>query len=83
VNVTKPKKALLTRRDFHEEYGIPESSQRKQTDLPVYRVGRRIYYRRSDIEAWLETKRQGSPNNLCDLVDEVIRKVRAKKHESD
>jgi hypothetical protein len=51
---------LLTVRDLAVDYAIPESSQRvfrqQKRFIPAYRVGRRLVYRRVDLEAWLSER---------------------------
>lgn len=51
---------LLTVRDVAVDYAIPESSQRvfrqQHRFIPAYRVGRRLVYRRVDLEAWLSAR---------------------------
>lgn len=51
---------LLTVRDLAVDYAIPESSQRvfrqQKRFIPAYRVGRRLVYRRDDLEAWLSAR---------------------------
>jgi hypothetical protein len=54
----------LTPRDVEATYLIPTSSQKKGrangTFVPFYRVGRRVYYLRSSIEAWVAQQEQKS-----------------------
>lgn len=60
--VEKPQ--LLSTRDFAVEYGVPETTQAVWRctnrygfrDL-VIKLGTGIRYRRSDVEAWLESRR--------------------------
>jgi hypothetical protein len=55
-DVNNPKE-FLTVRDLAVDYAIPESSQRifrqRGRFVPAYRVGRRLLYRRLDLELWL------------------------------
>ncbi|NDV08116.1 helix-turn-helix domain-containing protein [Rhodococcus sp. IEGM 248] len=54
---------LLTVRDLADHFAIPESSQRlfrqQGRFIPYYMVGRRIMYRRDDLEAWLSQQLEG------------------------
>ena len=54
------RRELLTVRDLAADYAIPESSQRvfrqQKRFIPAYRVGRRLVYRRVDLEAWLSAR---------------------------
>jgi hypothetical protein len=53
---------VLTPLDVEIEYRIPRSSQKKGrargTFAPYFRVGRRVYYRRSVFEAWIADQEQ-------------------------
>jgi hypothetical protein len=63
----------LTPRDVEAIYLIPTSSQKKArakgTFVPYYRVGRRIYYLRSSIEAWLAEQQQATGSNADSDLD--------------
>lgn len=53
---------VLTPLDVENEFRIPRSSQKKArasgSFVPYFRVGRRVYYRRSTIEAWMAQQEQ-------------------------
>ena len=53
-------KEFVTVRDVTDVYNVPESTQRllRQGDefIPHYKVGRRIMYRRDDLEAWFSAR---------------------------
>lgn len=56
---------VLTTRDVRTRFKIPESSQKKAraagSFAPYFKVGRRVYYRRAALEAWIaEQERQQS-----------------------
>lgn len=38
---------------------LPLSRLEKRRDIPCYRDGRRVLYRRDELDAWLEAKRDG------------------------
>lgn len=62
---SQTKAGVLTTRDVKTEYRIPESSQKKAraagSFAPYFRVGRRVYYRRAALEAWIaEQEREQS-----------------------
>ncbi len=48
---------ILTTLDVEIDYRIPRSSQKKGrangSFAPYFRVGRRVYYRRAVLEAWI------------------------------
>ena len=48
---------VLTPLDVENDLRIPRSSQKKAradgSFAPYFRVGRRVYYRRSTLEAWI------------------------------
>ncbi|MBT2269785.1 hypothetical protein [Rhodococcus erythropolis] len=51
------KRSLLTRHELLSEYNFADSSERKaragRDFIPHIRIGRRIFYRRAAVEAWL------------------------------
>ena len=53
---------MLTPLDVEIEFRIPRSSQKKGrakgSFAPYFRVGRRVYYRRSVLEAWIAGQEQ-------------------------
>lgn len=53
---------VLTPLDVEVEYRIPRSSQKKgrakDSFAPFFRVGRRVYYRRQVLEAWIATQEE-------------------------
>lgn len=53
---------VLTPLDVENQFRIPRSSQKKArasgSFVPYFRVGRRVYYRRSTIEAWMVKQEQ-------------------------
>jgi hypothetical protein len=63
--VSETKSEVLTPLDVEVEFLIPRSSQKKGrangTFAPHFRVGRRVYYRRCVLEAWIadQEKRVG------------------------
>ncbi len=56
---------VLTPLDVEVEYRIPRSSQKKgrarDSFAPFFRVGRRVYYRRRVLEAWIAAQEQRRP----------------------
>lgn len=57
-------KDFMSQRDLVEKTGIPGSTwedwRYRNAGPPFYRLGRRlIRYRWADVEAWLETRREG------------------------
>ena len=58
---------ILTPLDVENEFRIPRSSQKKGRATgffaPYFRVGRRVYYRRHVLEAWIaDQERRGGDN---------------------
>lgn len=53
-------KSLLTPFDVAREYGIPLSTQSKRrmagNFVPFIKNGRSVLYRKSEIEAWLDSR---------------------------
>lgn len=56
-------KTLLTEKELQKEYGInARTLQRERTvnsGIPYHKIGRRVFYRRSDIEEFLATCKVG------------------------
>ena len=56
-------KILLTEKELQKEYGInARTLQRERTvnsGIPYHKIGRRVFYRRSDIEEFLATCKVG------------------------
>ncbi|WP_041312839.1 helix-turn-helix domain-containing protein [Mycobacterium sp. JS623] len=54
---------LVSKRGVQEQYGIPINTQedlyRKGLFAPQLKVGGKIYYRRSDLEAWFDAQTVG------------------------
>jgi hypothetical protein len=54
---------VLTPLDVEIEFRIPRASQKKERArgrfAPFFRVGRRVYYRRFVLEAWIADQEQG------------------------
>ena len=59
---------VLTPLDVEVEFRIPRSSQKKGrakgSFAPYFRVGRRVYYRRCVLEAWIaDQERRGGDHH--------------------
>ncbi len=53
---------LLTAQDLADYLAKPISWVYHHSHvLPGYRIGRGLRFRRSDVETWLETRREGAP----------------------
>jgi hypothetical protein len=62
ADVSECTKKILTPADVEGEYTIPRASQKKGrakgSFAPYFRVGRRVYYRRCVLEAWIADQEQ-------------------------
>ncbi|MGB8208603.1 MAG: DNA-binding protein [Mycobacterium sp.] len=60
--MSETKAEVITPLDVENEFLIPRSSQKKARTngsfAPYFRVGRRVYYRRSVSEAWIADQEQ-------------------------
>jgi hypothetical protein len=60
--VSQASSDVLTPLDVEIEFRIPRSSQKKgrakRSFAPYFRVGRRVYYRRCALEAWIADQEQ-------------------------
>ncbi len=45
-------------------------------EIPHYRVGKKILFKKSEIDKWMETHREGGTQNLDRIADEVIESIR-------
>ncbi len=48
---------------------------RDQDDLPRYRVGNRLRFKRSELDEWMLQHREGGKVELDELVNETLAKV--------
>lgn len=59
---TSENRQLLTRNELCAEYGFAESTERRARTqgrfIPHLRIGRKVYYRREAVEAWLVRREQ-------------------------
>jgi hypothetical protein len=57
ANVSQAVESILTPLDVEVEFRIPRASQKKGRAIgsfaPFFKVGRRVYYRRSALLAWI------------------------------
>ena len=69
-----PLPEIVTPLDVETVWRIPRSSQKKQRALgtfaPHYRVGRRVYYRRTAIEQWIAQQERASRKGWWSLMDQ-------------
>ena len=45
-------------------------------EIPHYRVGKKILFKKSEIDKWMETYREGGTQNLDRIADEAIESIR-------
>jgi len=45
-------------------------------EIPHFRVGKKILFKKSEIDKWMETYREGGTQNLDRIADEVIESIR-------
>jgi len=56
---------------------ISKSTLRHRDDLPRYKVGTKILlFRKSELDTWLSQFREGGGDELAQIVDETLAKVR-------
>ena len=48
---------------------------RGQDDLPRYRVGKMLRFKKSEVDVWMIKHREGGNEELSELVDGVLAKV--------
>ena len=57
--------------------GSPKGGRtlRDQDDLPRYRVGKMLRFKKSEVDEWMLKHREGGNEELSELVDGVLAKV--------
>jgi len=45
-------------------------------EIPHYRVGRKLLFKKSELDRWLETFREGNSQNLNRIADEAIESLK-------
>ena len=45
-------------------------------EIPHYRVGKKILFKKSELDKWMEAYREGGTQNLDRIADEVIESIR-------
>jgi len=45
-------------------------------EIPHYRVGKKILFKKSELDRWLETYREGDSHNLDRIADEALKNLR-------
>jgi hypothetical protein len=75
----RKEKRFFGYRGVEEEFDLKRSFMERHPEVPRYRVGRRVFFKREDIENWLEEHRQESTNSVRQLVNQIVEKVRGKK----
>jgi len=48
-------------------------------EIPHFRVGQKILFRKSELDRWMETYREGGTQNLDQLADEAIASLMEEK----
>jgi hypothetical protein len=67
ANVSEAVESILTPLDVEVEFRIPRASQKKGrargSFAPFFRVGRRVYYRRAVLLAWIADQEHKAADN--------------------
>ena len=61
-----PREALMTVAEVSEYLACSVSLVRRlaqRSEIPYYRLGRLLRFRRTDVDAWLEARHEGSPSS--------------------
>ncbi len=48
-------------------------------EIPHYRVGKKVLFKKSELDRWMETYREGGTQNLDQLADEAIASLMEEK----
>ena len=65
----------LSLKEASEYTGFSGRTLRDQDDLPRYRVGKMLRFKKSEVDAWMIKHREGGNQELSELVDGVLAKV--------
>ena len=65
----------LSLKETSEYTGFSGRTLRDQDDLPRYRVGKMLRFKKSEVDAWMIKYREGGKEELSELVDGVLAKV--------
>jgi len=62
----KPESGYMSRRQVAEMFGISVSmlNSLPKSSLPFYKVGRKVLYRRQEVEAWIEGRNSQSTTTV-------------------
>ena len=66
---------FFTLTEASEYSRISGRTLRDQDDLPRYRVGKLLRFKKSELDEWMLKHREGGKEELGELVDEVLAKV--------
>lgn len=53
-------------------------SYNRKREIPHYKAGRKVYYKKSDLDAWLTSNRISSKDEIANEVDTYINKRKLK-----
>ncbi len=62
-------------KEASEYLSISTRTLRDQDDLPRYRVGKLLRFKKSELDEWMLKHREGGNGELGELVDGVLAKV--------
>jgi excisionase family DNA binding protein len=65
----------LSLKEASEYTGFSGRTLRDQDDLPRYRVGKMLRFKKSEVDEWMLKHREGGKAELDELVDETLAKV--------
>ncbi len=65
----------LSLKEASEYTGFSGRTLRDQDDLPRYRVGKMLRFKKSELDEWMLKHREGGNGELGELVDGVLAKV--------
>ncbi len=65
----------LSLKETSEYTGFSGRTLRGQDDLPRYRVGKMLRFKKSEVDEWMIKHREGGKDDLNELVNETLAKV--------
>jgi len=67
----------LDKRQASEYIGLSTRTLESNLDeIPHFRVGKKILFKKSELDFWMETHREGTSHNLDRIADEAIESLK-------
>ena len=54
----------------------PRTLEGRLGEIPHFRVGKKLLFKKSEIDVWMETYREGGTRNLDRIADEALESIK-------